>query len=416
MQGDNHGADHGADRGADHGADRGADHGADRELRVGRVIDYIFNHTDQDLSRRCLAAVAHYSAEHLPKLFKQVVGQSPKQYSLRLRLETAFHYLVIQPQRSVQDIGFDCGFTALSLFSRAMKSYFGHSPEQIRCLPHGQQMRLLHGRAGGAGGAGGAGEAAGAGGVGGAGGAGGATFRRDTLSGRDFSAGRAVSRPVDHSADHHPDHPADHHPDHPAGHYPDHPAIRVVRREAVQGCYMLAPFDAPTKITAAFQVLEGYAGQLGVPLYGIITPHLRNTYRAFLPLSADKAGGVALATDIVGGLPADKVGGLPADKVGGLPADKVGGLPADKVGGLAASLLLSLPRSRIGGGFFACFSVTGDLRHTNKIAHYFYRRWLPVSGYRIAGISGFETFGESPASVPYHELQRHIHIPIEPVR
>ena len=116
MQGDNH----------------DTDHGADRELRVARVIDYIFTHSDQDLSRRCLSAVAHYSSEHLPKLFKQMVGQSPKQYSLRLRLETAFHYLVIRPQRSVQEIGFDCGFSALSLFSRAMKNYFGHSPEQIR--------------------------------------------------------------------------------------------------------------------------------------------------------------------------------------------------------------------------------------------------------------------------------------------
>jgi AraC family transcriptional regulator len=343
--------------GTGHGADPGAGYGTDRELRVARVIDYIFTHLDQDLSRRPLAAVAHYSAEHLPKLFKQVVGQSPKQYSLQLRLETAFHYLVIQPQRSVQEIGFDSGFTALSLFSRAMKSYFGHSPEQIRRLPHAQQMRLLHGRAGGAG------DARGAGVVGGAGGA---TFRRDALLGRDISAGLPVGRP--------------------AGRPADHPEIQVVRKDAVRGCYVLAPFDAPTKITAAFQVLEGYAGQWGVPLYGIITPHLRNTYRAFLP--------------------------IPADKAGGLSAGKAGGLPV----ALPLSLPLSLPGSRISGGLFACFSVTGDLRHTNKIAHYFYRRWLPASGYRIAGIAGFETFGQSPASVPYHELQRHIHIPIEPVR
>jgi hypothetical protein len=185
---------------------QGDNHGADRELRVARVIDYIFTHSDQDLSRRSLAAVANYSAEHLPKLFKQMVGQSPKQY-----------------------------------------------------------------------------------------------------------------------------------------------------------------------------VLERYAGQLGVPLYGIITPHLRNTYRAFLPLSKDLAGCLPLSLS------------------------------------LPLTLHLSLPGSRIKGGLFACFSVTGDLRRTNKIAHYFYRQWLPASGYRIAGIAGFETFGQNPAGVSYVQLQRHIHIPIEPV-
>jgi AraC family transcriptional regulator len=256
-----------------------------------------------------------------------LVGQSPKPYSLQLRLETAFHYLVIQPDKSVQEIGFDSGFTTPSLFSRAIKKYFGHSPEQIRRLPHAQQMRLLHGKAGQP------------------------TLQRESLLRHDFSA--------------------------------DRPEIRVVRKGAVQGCYVLAPFDAPTKITAAFQVLERYAGQMGLPvgesgapLCGIITPHLRNSYRAFLPLSADKAGGLPLA------------------------------LP----------LPLTLPGSRIEGGLFACFPVTGDLRHTNKVAHYFYRQWLPASGYRIAGIAGFETFGQNPASVSYHELQRYIHIPVEPIR
>ena len=320
-------------------------HGAARELRIARVIDYIFSHSDEDLSRQSLAAVAHYSPEHLPKLFKQLVGQSPKPYSLQLRLETAFHYLIIQPEKSVVEIGFDSGFTTLSVFSRAIKKYFGHSPEQIRRLPHAQQMRLLHGKPG----------------------APAVKFERDPSLRRDFSAGR--------------------------------PEIEVVRKDAVQGCYVLAPFDAPTKITAAFQVLEQYAGQLGVPvgesgvsLYGIITPHLRNTYRAFLPLSADKAGS------------------LPQALSSALPLTLPSALP------LKLPLPLALPGGLIKGGLFARFSVTGDLRHTNKVAHYFYRQWLPASGYRIAGIAGFETFGENPASVSYLRLQRCIHIPVEPIR
>jgi len=53
----------------------------DPGTRVSQVIDHIFKHPDQDLSRRALSEIAHYSTEHLPKLFKQVVGETPKQYS-----------------------------------------------------------------------------------------------------------------------------------------------------------------------------------------------------------------------------------------------------------------------------------------------------------------------------------------------
>ena len=60
------------------------------------------------------------------------------------------------------------------------------------------------------------------------------------------------------------------------------------------------------------------------------------------------------------------------------------------------------------------FTVSGDLRITNKAAHYFYRRWLPASGFRIAGIAGFERFEGNPAEIPYESLKRTIHIPIEP--
>lgn len=278
----------------------------DQEKRITRVIDYIFNYSDQDLSRETLAEVAHYSPEHLPKLFKQITGETPKQYSLRLRLETAFHYLVVHPARSIASIGLDCGFDTLSTFSRAIKTYFGHSPEQIRRLPHAQQMRLLH---------------------------------QSTPTAPVSVKGKA---------------------DFP-------PEIRIIRQPTLQGYYVMAPFNAPDKITQAFQTLGAIAGGGGPASFmGILTPHLRNTYRALVHIATGQCA--------------------------------------------------DLPTTRIAGGIYARFTISGDLRTANKAAHYFYRQWLPASGYKIAGIAGFETFEENPAHTPYTQLRRHIHIPIEAVR
>ena len=101
-------------------------------------------------------------------------------------------------------------------------------------------------------------------------------------------------------------------------------------------------------------------------MYGILGPHQRNTYKAFLPVNTK-----APVTD-------------------------------------------KFPFVEIKGGQFATFKVRGNLRQTNKAAHYFYHRWLPESGFKIAGVTGFETFSENPATTPYYQLEREIHIPIEP--
>lgn len=66
------------------------------------------------------------------------------QYSLKLRTETAFLLLIIQPNQTIGEIALDCGFSSPAVFSRAMRNHFGCSPGQLRALPHRQRMALLH--------------------------------------------------------------------------------------------------------------------------------------------------------------------------------------------------------------------------------------------------------------------------------
>ena len=237
-------------------------------------------------------------------------------------METAFHLLIIHPQKSIQEIAIDSGFSSPAVFSRAVKSYFGYSPEQIRELPHKGKMRLLHN----------------------------ATQKSDPAPTATSSQNPAQANAT-----------------HPA------PAIYILKKASVKGIYLAVPFDNPQEIQRAFTSLSGTANAhawtiTGAGMYGILGPHQRNTYKAFLPINTGSA-----TTD-------------------------------------------KFPLAEIKGGQFATFKVRGDLRWTNKAAHYFYQQWLPDSGYKIAGVTGFETFSGNPALTPYYQLEREIHIPIEPAQ
>lgn len=113
------------------------------KYRINAVIDYILKNFKNDISLQTLAGVANYSPFHLQKIFKQVLGESPKQYTTKLRLETALHLLIIHPYKSISETAIDCGFSSPSVFSRAIKNYFGISPEEMRGLAPKEKVKIF---------------------------------------------------------------------------------------------------------------------------------------------------------------------------------------------------------------------------------------------------------------------------------
>src|SRR5579872_1132042 len=209
---------------------------ADRKRRIDHVVAYIFSNLEGQISLRTLAGVGNYSPFHLQKIFKQIIGDSPKQYIIKLRLETAFHLLIIHPQKSIQEIAADSGFSSPAVFCRAIKRYFGHSPEQIRQLSHRQKMSLLH------------------------------TTASVTTPAQTSTASRGKPSKVSGS---------------PSA---ENITIHTVKKPSVNGIYLLVPFDNPREIQHAFTALSGFANAHDRPIswqdmYGIPSPHQRNTYK-----------------------------------------------------------------------------------------------------------------------------------------
>lgn len=100
--------------------------------RINRVMDYIGNNLDGQIDLSVMADIASFSPYHFHRIFSYIVGETPNNFVMRIRLERAAQLLQDSPKLSILDISAKCGFINISSFSRAFKSYFGMSASSFR--------------------------------------------------------------------------------------------------------------------------------------------------------------------------------------------------------------------------------------------------------------------------------------------
>ena len=71
------------------------------------------------------------SQSNFQRLFRLETGFSPKHYELELRLEKARCRLG-SPEKSINEIAEECGFSDRYAFSKAFRKYAGISPARYR--------------------------------------------------------------------------------------------------------------------------------------------------------------------------------------------------------------------------------------------------------------------------------------------
>jgi AraC-like DNA-binding protein/effector-binding domain-containing protein len=99
--------------------------------RVHPALALIAARPDREPSLAALARRAGVSPFHLHRLFSGVAGETPKAYSLRLRLSHGAA-LLLTGDASVLDIALTCGFRNHESFTRAFKRLFGLTPSAYR--------------------------------------------------------------------------------------------------------------------------------------------------------------------------------------------------------------------------------------------------------------------------------------------
>ncbi len=106
--------------------------------RINETFDYIENNIEKAFTLEELAQVANFSKYHFHRIFHAMIGETPFQFILRIRLEKAAICISEHSNESITEIAFKLGFSDVSIFSRNFKSYFGKSPSEYRKSRAGQ--------------------------------------------------------------------------------------------------------------------------------------------------------------------------------------------------------------------------------------------------------------------------------------
>jgi AraC family transcriptional regulator len=101
------------------------------ERDILQLLHEIRGRLGGDVSLDALAARAGWSPFHFHRAFRRVIGETPKQYTLRLRLERAAARLATGAD-PVLSIAADAGFASHEVFTRAFRRRFGCTPRAYR--------------------------------------------------------------------------------------------------------------------------------------------------------------------------------------------------------------------------------------------------------------------------------------------
>jgi AraC family transcriptional regulator len=96
-----------------------------------RVLDYVAEHPNMDLTLAHLADLAHLSPYHFARLFKESMGQTVHEYVTEQRLRMSYH-LLLGGDLPLAAIAAEAGFADQSHFVRRFKQLFGVTPGALR--------------------------------------------------------------------------------------------------------------------------------------------------------------------------------------------------------------------------------------------------------------------------------------------
>jgi len=117
-----------------HDADAGLIEPAPIDPVVTEMLNVLASRMAEPITLSILSRLSGYSAQHLNRVFNQVLGVTPLQYLGKLRMQTAAT-LLIENNLTVKAVAERVGIEDPYYFSRLFKQQFGLSPVQYRESP-----------------------------------------------------------------------------------------------------------------------------------------------------------------------------------------------------------------------------------------------------------------------------------------
>lgn len=101
------------------------------DVRLRRVLDYIEQSADKDISVQELADIACLSPFHFARMFSAAMGMPPARFVSQQRLEIA-KSLLVNGELPLSEIAFNSRFSSQAAFNRAFRRATGMTPGQYQ--------------------------------------------------------------------------------------------------------------------------------------------------------------------------------------------------------------------------------------------------------------------------------------------
>ena len=98
---------------------------------VKKVLDFIHNNYQEELSLEDMTKCAHMSKEHLCRIFRKSTGQTPISYLKQYRILKSCYYLQ-ETDKKISEICTLVGFNNISYFNREFLNVLQTTPSQYR--------------------------------------------------------------------------------------------------------------------------------------------------------------------------------------------------------------------------------------------------------------------------------------------
>lgn len=99
---------------------------------IDDIVKYIGENFTSDIKLSTVAKLKSVSPEHLSRTFKACIGNGFNEYVTLLRLRHAEDMIKNNPEKTISEIAYECGFNDGNYFSYKFKKMYGISPIKAR--------------------------------------------------------------------------------------------------------------------------------------------------------------------------------------------------------------------------------------------------------------------------------------------
>ncbi len=122
--------------------DKGQARGGLAPWQIRKVSNYVDAHLDRTIRNEDLAAVARLNASHFGRAFRNSFGEPPHEYVIRRRIERA-QGLMLSTDAPLSAIALDCGLADQAHLSRLFRRVVGESPRAWRRARIGEPIESV---------------------------------------------------------------------------------------------------------------------------------------------------------------------------------------------------------------------------------------------------------------------------------